>query len=131
MKEKTHKQLKKDLDAIYSKYIRLSSAYNKEGMVKCYTCDNVKHWKSMDCGHYISRRILSSRYYDTNCHPQCKGCNIFKEGNKPAYAIALIKEYGKDVLEELDSLSHILIKYDKNKLKTMIEFYKKKFKEIE
>ena len=85
----------------------------------------------MDCGHYISRRILSTRYYNTNCHAQCKGCNIFKEGNKPAYAIALIKEYGKDVLEELDSLSHILIKYDKPKLKTMIEFYKKKLKEIE
>jgi len=131
MKEKTHKQLKKDLDAIYSKYIRLGSAYNKEGMVKCYTCDKVKHWKSMQCSHYISRRILSTRFYERNTKAACVACNVFKEGNKPAYAIALIKEYGKGVLEELDSLSHILIKYDKPKLKTMIEFYKKKFKEIE
>jgi len=124
-KEKTYKQLIKELDSAYSKYIRQKDA-DDNGQVKCYTCDKVKHWKSIDCGHYISRRHLSTRYYEKNTKPQCKGCNIFKEGNKPVFALELIKEYGKDVLEELDSLSHIKIKYDRNKLSNMIMYYKKK-----
>ena len=124
-KEKTYKQLIKELDSVYSKYIRQKDA-DDNGQVKCYTCDKVKHWKSIDCGHYISRRHLSTRYYEKNTKPQCKGCNIFKEGNKPVFALELIKEYGKDVLEELDSLSHIKIKYDRNKLSNMIMYYKKK-----
>ena len=126
-KEKTYKQLIKELDSAYSKYIRQKDA-DDNGQVKCYTCDKVKHWKSIDCGHYISRRHLSTRYYEKNTKPQCKGCNIFKEGNKPVFALELIKEYGKDVLEELDSLSHIKIKYDRNKLSNMIMYYKKKDK---
>ena len=124
-KEKNYKQLIKELDSVYSKYIRQKDA-DDNGQVKCYTCDKVKHWKSIDCGHYISRRHLSSRFYEKNTKPQCKGCNIFKEGNKPVFALQLIKEYGKDVLEELDSLSHIKIKYDRNKLSNMIAYFKGK-----
>ena len=124
-KEKTYKQLLKELDSYYSKYIRQKDA-DSEGYVACYTCGAVKHWKSIDCGHYISRRHLSSRFFEKNTKPQCKGCNIFKEGNKPVFALELIKEYGKDVLEELDSLSHIKMKYDRNRLSNMIMFYKKK-----
>jgi len=124
-KEKTYKQLIKELDSAYSKYIRQKDA-DDNGQVKCYTCDKVKHWKSIDCGHYISRRHLSSRFFEKNTKPQCKGCNIFKEGNKPVFALELIKEYGKDVLEELDSLSHIKMKYDRNRLSNMIMFFKNK-----
>jgi len=130
VKEKTHKQLIKDLDAIYSKYIRKQAVYNSEGLAKCYTCDQVKSWKSMDCGHYVSRRILSTRFFEKNTKIQCKKCNVFSEGNKPRFAIELQKEYGKGVLEELDSLSRILVKYDRNKLQNMIFYYKKKFEAI-
>ena len=125
-KAKTYRQLIKDLDKVYSQYIRQKAVYNSEGMAKCYTCDKVKHWKSMDCGHYISRRILSTRYFEKNTKIQCKGCNVFKEGNKPVFALGLQKEYGKGILEELDNLSRILVKYDKNRLSNMIDFYKKK-----
>ena len=124
-KEKTYKVLLKELDSVYSKYIRQKDA-DDNGQVKCYTCDKVKHWKSIDCGHYISRRHLTTRFFEKNTKPQCKGCNIFKEGNKPVYALELIKEYGKDVLEELDSLSHIKMKYDRNRLSNMIMFFKNK-----
>ncbi|MCP4394579.1 MAG: recombinase [Alphaproteobacteria bacterium] len=125
MKAKTYKQLIKDLDKVYSIYIRKKGA-DSEGQVKCYTCDKVKHWKSMDCGHYISRRKLSTRYSEKNTKPQCKGCNVFQEGNKPVFALRLQKEYGKGILEELDQLSHIQVKYSKTKLSNMIFYYKKK-----
>ena len=125
-KQKSYRDLIKILDAVYSKYIRQKAVYNNEGLAKCYTCDKVKHWKSMDCGHYVSRRILSTRYFEKNTKIQCKKCNVFQEGNKPRYALELQKEYGKEILEELDSLSRILVKYDKNKLSNMIMHYKKK-----
>jgi len=129
MKEKTYKKLKDELDTVCSKYIRKSAA-DSDGMVKCYTCDKVKHWKSMDCGHYISRRYLSSRWFFKNMKPQCKKCNIYEEGNKPIFALRLQKEYGKGILEELDSLSHIQVKYSRNKLSNMIFYYKKKLEDV-
>ena len=125
MKEKTYKVLLKEADKYYSLMLRQNAA-NSNGYVKCYTCRATRHWKEMQCSHYISRRILSTRFYGKNTKPACVGCNMFKEGNKPAYALALIKEYGKGVLEELDSLSHIKVKYSRDKLSTMIAHFKSK-----
>jgi len=121
--EKTYKKLIKELDAIYSKYIR------KRDKGVCFTCGKEAPQKKMQAGHYISRRVLSCRYYDKNVHCQCVACNIYKEGNKPAYALALQKKYGKGILEELDSLSHISIKYTRGKLSGMIFYYKEKYGE--
>jgi len=126
-KGKTYKVLLKDLDSVYSKWLRQSAA-DENGYVKCYTCKAIKHFKEMQCSHYHSRRILSTRFYEKNTKPACVKCNIFKEGNKPAYALALIKEYGKGILEELDSLSKISVKYNRNKLSNMIFYYKEKLK---
>ena len=118
---KTYKQLIKELDAIYSKYIR------KRDKGVCFTCGKEDSEKKMQAGHYISRRILSCRYFDKNVHCQCKACNIYKEGNKPVYALNLQKKYGKDILEELDSLSHILVKFKTDRLANMIFYYKEKY----
>ena len=40
----TVSKLKKKLDAIFSKYIRLKDA-DKNGYVKCYTCGVKKYWE--------------------------------------------------------------------------------------
>ena len=43
-KKKTISQLKKELDKIFSLYIRLRDA-TPEGLVKCFTCDKISHYK--------------------------------------------------------------------------------------
>lgn len=99
-KKKTTAQLKKDLDKVFSQYIRLK--YSKNGMCKCVTCGKVDHWKSIQNGHYISRQYLSLRYSEINCHPQCVGCNVFKGGNYTAYALFMLNTYGQETLEEME-----------------------------
>lgn len=44
---------------------------------------------------------MSTRYSERNNHPQCIGCNMFKNGNMDEYALFLIRTYGEGILEEL------------------------------
>lgn len=103
MKKVSLKKLKAKADSIYSQRLRQSQA-DKDGMVKCYTCNTVKHWKQMQCGHYISRSFIALRFYPKNTKVQCVGCNMFNHGRLDVYALNLIKEYGENVLEELQGL---------------------------
>ena len=126
LKKKTRKQLIKELDKVYSKYVR--NKYAKNGMVECYTCGVIKPIKEMDCGHYISRRVMSTRWFEKNTKPQCRACNRFQEGNKPKFALHLKAEYGSGILEELDQISRILVKPTNDKLMAMIDYYKRELK---
>lgn len=100
------KKLKSKADSIYSKRLR-ELASDKNGMVKCYTCSTIKHWKEMQCGHYISRTVTALRYYRKNTKPQCAGCNMFNQGRLDIFAVNLIKEYGSGILEELQELKKL------------------------
>lgn len=44
---------------------------DKNGMVKCTTCDAVKHYKSMQAGHFLAGRGNSILFENNNVHPQC------------------------------------------------------------
>lgn len=113
----------KKLDVVYSLYIRLESA-DKRGFNPCYSCGTHKHYKEMDCGHYISRSHKSVRFYKKNTHPQCRWCNRFNEGNKPGYALHLMKDYGPDILYELDREKNKIKKWTPSELTDLIDHYK-------
>lgn len=83
-KKKSISKLKKELDAIFSIYIR--EKYNNEGTIKCYTCHKRLDFKSAQCGHFVSRQHLSTRYDEENCRPQCVGCNVFGGGKVAEFA---------------------------------------------
>jgi len=40
-------------------------------MVKCYTCNSVKPWKEMQCGHFVTRTVTALRYHLKNTRVQC------------------------------------------------------------
>lgn len=69
----------KELWRLFSLYIRQRDAKErgKDGYVACITCGQVRHWKGMDAGHYVSRRHQATLYMFNNVHAQCKGCNGF------------------------------------------------------
>jgi len=92
--------LKRKADALWSQYIRLRDA-DKDGMVKCISCDKVGYWKTMQNGHFVSRSSSSLRFDEENCNAQCVGCNMFKQGNQYAYAIALDLKYGDGTAKKL------------------------------
>lgn len=89
--KKSAAKLKKELDAIFSKWVRLSYA-DSMGYVLCYTCGVKKFWKQIQNGHFISRQYLAIRFDPRNCRPQCIGCNLFGNGKQVEFAAKLEQE---------------------------------------
>jgi hypothetical protein len=118
-------ELKKELDRVFSIYIRIRD----KGV--CISCGDEKYWKYQHCGHYVSRSYLSLRFDEKNCNVQCISCNIFKKGNMDEYAIALIRKYGKNILEDLNRRKHTSTKFSKQDYERMIALYKRKAKQLE
>lgn len=123
LKKPNVSKLKKEADKIFSQYIR----QRDEG--RCFTCGVRKHWKEIQCGHYISRSHNSLRYDERNCNAQCVACNIFRGGALDSYALALIKKYGADILEIFAKEKRKIKQFTIKELQALIEEYKKKINE--
>ena len=115
-KEKTQAQLKKELDRVFSIYIR--QHYDKE----CYTCGKVG---TLQNGHFVPRQYLATRWDENNCRPQCVGCNIFGNGKPLDFEERLKKDLGDDFVEEMKLTRHQSLKLDRNWYTAQIEKYKK------
>lgn len=115
----------KKLDTIFSIYLRKSYA-NDFGMSSCYTCNKQFHYKDLQCGHYIPRGNMNTRWDESNCRPQCMQCNVFKKGNYTEYSYRLLKECGEGELERLNTLKNTIKQWTTVELKEMIRKYKEK-----
>lgn len=88
--------LKKRLDAAFSLYIRLQGAEN--GTNSCYTCGARMPWRELQCGHYIGRAALNTRWDTRHCRPQCVYCNVSCGGCKEVFRHKLLAD-GIDVAD--------------------------------
>lgn len=124
-KKLTRTKLIKKLDAIFSEYIRRKYA-DKNGIVKCYTCNKKAYWKGegMQNGHFISRSSRILRWNEQNCRPQCYACNCMRYGQNYIFAMNLNKEYGYDIAAELLQRSRQIIKQTDYELEDLIKRYK-------
>jgi hypothetical protein len=122
-------KLKKDLDSIFSKYIRLRDS-NGSGCFKCITCSDIIEWKYGHNCHYWSRNILSTRYDEENCNAGCRDCNVFDKSHNTKYAIALLDKYGDKILRQLDKKRRVKIILKKVDYLEKIDYYKKEVKEL-
>lgn len=120
VKEQSVSQLKKRLDGIFSRYIRI-----RDGG-RCFTCGVSKPIQEMQCGHYISRSHNNTRFDEQNCHCQCVGCNIFRHGNMDEYAQNLEAEYGTGILQTLAQRKRVIRQFSKGELKELIYLYEHK-----
>lgn len=110
-----------DADTIFSQFIRLKYA-NERGLVKCYTCPEVKHWTMMQNGHYISRSHLYLRWDERNCRPQCRTCNESKYGERAKFMDALEKE-SQGISEYLYNDMRIVHKPTREEIRQIISQY--------
>lgn len=115
-KEKTQAQLKKELDKIFSLYIR------KIFPPICYTCG--KQGGVLHCGHFVSRQYLATRWREDNCRPQCAGCNLFGNGKPLDFEENLKRDLGNDLVEEMKKSRHQTLKLDKHWYVEKINYYK-------
>lgn len=93
-------------------------------MVACVTCGRVKPWAEMQCGHFVSRVHLGTRWHEKNCAPQCSTCNVLKRGNMAEYSLWVSRRYGTGIMQELIDLKNKSIKFDRSQLEGMIDDFK-------
>ena len=122
------KSLKQNADGWFSKFIRLRKSEN--GKCECFTCGKIDYVEKMDCGHFISRKHLATRFDEINCEIQCKECNQFKNGNLILFEKKLIREHGIDAISNLKYKSNQIKKYSQMEFQEIIDKYKKKVNEI-
>lgn len=126
-KKKTIGKVKKELDRVFSIYIR-QKYMDHRGYVACVCCGVVKHWTEMQNGHYASRANYMTRYDEDNCWPCCMRCNIFKKGNYPAFTDFLLRKFSVTWLQNLVKRSTVIKKWTIGELEELLNFYKSKIK---
>ena len=115
--------LKKKLDNVFSKYIR--AKYKKE----CYTCGSRPN--VLQCGHFVSRLYLATRWDENNCRPQCAGCNIWGRGQLLDFEENLIQELGLETVLDLKQKRKQLCKPKPAWYKEQIAHYEQELAKFE
>jgi len=123
VKVKTQAQLKKELDQIFSIYIRQKFS-DTNGNNTCYTCGKAGTIKTMQNGHFVSRQYLATRWSEDNCRIQCSGCNLFGNGKPLDFEERLKKDLGSEYVEKMKASRHFSLKLDRHWYTAEIEKYK-------
>ena len=115
---------KTKLDTEFSLFVRLRDAMNN-GFCRCISCGKVYHWKNLQCGHYMSRRYMATRFDEDNCHAQCVACNIFNQGNIQGYRRGLLIKIGENRINLIEYKAlNTVCKYSEFEFKELIKYYK-------
>ena len=121
-KKRSLTSYKNELNELFSLYVRLEKA-DPDGWVECYTCGKKKHYKEMQCGHFVPGRTLGILWETTNARPQCKACNVFLHGNLIEYYPKMQKEIGQEEIDRLKRLRKLPVKLSREWYETMIDTY--------
>jgi hypothetical protein len=121
-KQPSQAKLKRELDRVFSIYIR--TKFPKE----CYTCR--KQEVTLQCGHFVSRQYLATRWDENNCRPQCIGCNIYGHGKPLDFEERLKTDLGADFVEKMKKSRHESLKLSIVWYKEQIQNYKNLLKSM-
>lgn len=91
-KNKTRQDYIKQLDNIFSTFIRLRDC-NAKWIVVCPLCWAKIPRKKAQNMHFVSRGVMKYRYDEKNCHAGCMRCNVFLNGNYIIYTRWMQKTY--------------------------------------
>jgi hypothetical protein len=80
-------------DKAFSLLVRLRAA-DSEGIVVCVTCGVREHWTDVDCGHFIPRQHMATRFDTRNTGPQCRPDNRVRGGLPAEFAQYIDFEHG-------------------------------------
>jgi hypothetical protein len=130
MKAKSVAQLKKLADKYFSQMIRYRDGERRTDgwWSECITCSEWKPLKQMQAGHFVSRRVNSLRFDETNVNSQCPICNVFKYGEQYLYSKALDMKYGDGIAESLMNRRFETHKFTITELEEIIQDAKEQIK---
>lgn len=123
-------KLKEKLDRIFSQYIRLRDMMMPGRVFRCISCGSVMSIRQADCGHYINRQHMATRYSEVNCNAQCRHCNRFDEGNMSGYRDGLVRKYGETKVVLLEAQKNEVRKYSDVEYQALIAHYQKEIKRM-
>lgn len=107
----------------FSLYVRLRDS-DWRGDCTCVTCGKTQNYRKQQAGHFVQGRHNSVLFDPRNCHVQCPGCNLFKNGNLYLYGKFMEKKYGQEVIDELFELDKQSKKYTEQDFRDIETKYK-------
>jgi len=122
-------KLKEKLDRVFSQYIRLRDMI-PGNVFQCISCGRIKPINQADCGHYINRQHMATRFSEVNCNAQCRSCNRFDEGNMSGYRAGLVRKYGETKVVMIESMKNDVRKYTDFEYEALIRHYQKEIKKL-
>jgi len=126
------KEKKKAWD-LFSQYIRLRDCIITTGTLEyaiCVTCESKYHFKQLQGGHFLPGRHNSVLFDERNCHAQCHGCNMFKQGNTVRYFRFMQEHYGEEIIQELEQKDRELKQFKIYELQELQEKLKLKIEKL-
>jgi hypothetical protein len=120
LKKPSRKTLVKNLDTIFSTYIRRKDAI--DDIATCVTCGKKDHYKKLQCGHFMSRSNYSTRWDENNVGVQCYGCNISRSGEQFKFSLYL----GNKLSNEMLIKSKQTVKFADVDIIDLIKYYTEK-----
>ena len=117
--------LVRKLDEIFSKYIRLrdSKAFGFQAF-RCIACGQIKPFEQMDCGHFVGRTHMATRFDEENCHGECRACNRMSADHIIYYQRNLEAMIGRERVDLLLARGRQPKKWSAYELELLIEHYK-------
>jgi len=121
-KKPSRSKLVKQLDSIFSIYIRRKDSVNN--IATCFTCGKKDHYKKLQNGHFQSRRHYSTRWLERNCAVQCIKCNIFLSGQQFIFGQNLDIKFGEGTARQLHIQAQKILKITNAEIIEKIKLYK-------
>lgn len=127
-KLKTLGQFEAEAKKVFQKWIRM-----RDKSFNCISCDTSVSdiW---DGGHFKKAELYSGVIFDPrNVNKQCRKCNYFSNGNELNYREGLVKRYGLDFVNELETYANETrnYKYTKDELIEIKKRYNEKIRNKE
>ena len=109
-----------------SKYVRLinGKVFGNTIVVECFTCGSWHDIKNIDCGHFINREIMPTRWEVNNLRPQDTHCNRYKSGRHHQFEQRLIKDIGIEVVNELKEKANEIANYSIQEIREIAKTYR-------
>lgn len=110
------------LDAAYSLYIRYRDVEDN-GYGNCCTCGKLITVKLGQCGHFISRKHMATRFDEQNTALQCVSCNIFNQGRQLEFSKFIDKKYGAGTSDRILARSRGTRKFEQFEIDALTKHY--------
>lgn len=100
------------LDQAFSWYVRLRDT-DRTGWGKCITCSDQLYLTEADCGHFMPRVCVSTRWEPENAAMQCRVCNGKENGMRNVFEQEINVRF-PGASERMRSLSASILKINRS-----------------